>query len=106
MICHFDEGKGYEVAFLTQVRSNGKQYVYLAEYCGQQKHSTRREKRIYSFGSIDEALYSMYYWRMAYETFPMELKDMGYEKKDLDEWIGTLESGVSKTGRSKKFKVI
>lgn len=44
-------------------------------------------------------------WEKMPELFPEDLQKMGYNKKDLAEWIKTLETGRSKTGRSSKFKV-
>lgn len=69
------------------------------------EYTARRERNIYSFGSLQKALFKMRMWEKMPDLFPKDLKIMGYSKQDLSEWIKTLETGISKTGRSKKFKV-
>lgn len=41
---------------------------------------------------------------MNFNEFPKELIDLGCNKFDLEDWIRTLETGITKTG--KRFKAI
>jgi hypothetical protein len=92
------------VAYLSQIKSGGHQYIYLTEYCGNQEFSTKIERHVYSFGNSRMALLKMKRWIRKFNTeFPADLKNMGYTKKDLEQWINTLETGV--TARGRKFKV-
>ncbi|WP_378211126.1 hypothetical protein [Anoxybacteroides rupiense] len=91
------------MAYLSQVKSNGRQYIYLCAYVGNQAYSTRKEQRVYAFGEARRALLRMKRWKRRFSEFPQELLDLGCDMKDLDEWIRTLETGVTKTGR--KFSV-
>lgn len=93
------------MGYLTQVKVKDKRYVYLTEYIGAQKYITKRERNVYSFGILQKALFKMRMWEKMPELFPQDLKVMGYDTNDLIEWIKTLETGKSKTGRSTKFKV-
>ncbi len=93
------------LGYLTQVNVKGEKYIYLTEYIGQQQYTARREKNVYSFGINQKALFKMRMWEKIPELFPQKLQNLGYGKKDLLEWIKTLETGKSKTGRSQKFKV-
>ncbi|AXM89719.1 hypothetical protein B379_11520 [Anoxybacillus ayderensis G10] len=85
--------------YLSQVKSNGKQYIYLCVYTGAQQYSTRKERRVYSFGEAKKALIRMKRWKRKFSEFPSELRDLGCGMKDLEEWIQTIETGVTKTGR-------
>lgn len=88
------------MGYLSQIRSGGKQYIYLTEYIGIQPFSTKTEKHIYSFGSSQIALAKMKSWFRNFENkFPEELKNKGYTFDDLKSWIITLETGVTKKGR-------
>ncbi|KIQ93618.1 hypothetical protein LH47_02299 [Anoxybacillus thermarum] len=87
------------MAYLSQVKSNGKQYIYLCMYVGTQQYSTRKERRVYSFGESKKALIRMKRWKRKFSEFPRELLDLGCGMKELEEWIQTIETGVTKTGR-------
>jgi hypothetical protein len=91
------------MAYLSQVKSNGKQYIYLCMYVGTQKYSTRKEQHVYSFGEARKALIRMKRWQRRFTEFPQELLDFGCGKKELEQWIRTLETGITPTGR--RFKV-
>jgi hypothetical protein len=93
------------LGYLSQVRAGGKQYIYLTEYCGNQDFSSKTEKHIFSFGSSNFALYKMKRWLRNFENeFPDELKEAGYSKEDLQNWINTLETGVTKNGRKFQYE--
>lgn len=92
------------MAYLSQVKSGGKQYIYLTEYCGNQDYSSKLEKHIFSFGNSSVALWKLKGWLKRFDTdFPDELKTLGYTRMDLEYWIKILETGITKNGR--KFKV-
>jgi hypothetical protein len=92
------------LGYLSQVRAGGKQYIYLTEYCGNQPFSSKTEKHIFAFGSSHFALLKMKRWFRKFETeFPGELKETGYTREDLKNWIETLETGITKNGR--KFQI-
>ncbi|AEH47115.1 MAG: hypothetical protein CW346_02715 [Bacillaceae bacterium] len=92
------------MAYLSQVKSNGRQYIYLCMYVGSQEYSTRKERRVYSFGEARKALLRMKRWKRRFAEFPQELLDLGCGMRDLEQWIQTLETGITPKGR--KFPVI
>ncbi|WP_208592320.1 hypothetical protein [Gracilibacillus suaedae] len=86
--------------FLGRVRAKGKTYLYLKKYCIRENYEANATI-IYAFGRIDNALSKMYEWKNDFSSFPLELKQQGCTKKDLLNWIDTLESGIHKrSGRS------
>lgn len=91
------------MGFLSQVRVKGKQYIYLSEYIGQKKFTTKSDIHVYGFGERTKALERMKKWQRGEEELPKEIRKRGYDLDDLAQWIQTLETGVSPTGRSKKF---
>ncbi len=89
------------MGYLSQIKSGGKQYIYLTEYCGSQTYSTKKEQRVFGFGEARKALLQMKRWRRRYEKeFPNELIELGYTFEDLSQWIKTLETGITPKGRS------
>lgn len=91
------------MAYLTQVRAGGKQYIYLTEYCGNQLYTSKTEKNIFSFGSTGIAIYKLRNWLRDFDKFPNKLKELGYGKKDAEEWLKQLETGITKNGN--RFRV-
>lgn len=92
------------MAYLSQVRAGGKQYIYLTEYCGNQPFTTKTEKHIFSFGNSQIALFKMKRWFRRFDfEFPEELKAHGFTKDDLKLWIETLETGMTRNGRKFQF---
>jgi hypothetical protein len=92
------------VAFLSQIKSGGQQYIYLTEYCGNREFSSKKERHVYSFGNSRTALLKMKRWSRNFDQeFPEELKCLGCTKNDLEKWVMTLQTGITSTGR--KFKV-
>jgi hypothetical protein len=68
-----------------------------------QEYSTRKERRVYSFGEARRALLRMKRWKRRFTEFPQELLDLGCGMKDLEQWIQTLETGITPKGR--KFPI-
>ncbi|USK56367.1 hypothetical protein LIS82_07815 [Cytobacillus solani] len=92
------------MAYLTQVRAGGKQYIYLTEYCGNQQYSTKSERNIFSFGSTSIAILRMRKWLWNFDKeFPSALKELGFTKQHLAAWLKQLETG--KTPNGKSFRV-
>jgi hypothetical protein len=85
--------------FLTQSKAKGKKYIYLCCYAPMDS-----KKIVYRFGRLEVAIEKMRKWKTDFETFPEELKELECTKKDLIQWISTIETGVTKTG--KKFKAV
>lgn len=93
--------------YLSVVRSGQYKYLQLRQSVAKKDDldgsRTINKKVVYSFGNTDRAIYKLYNWRDNPDKFPIELKKMGYDLCDLDDWILTIETGISKTGR--KIKV-
>ncbi|WP_256816688.1 hypothetical protein [Cytobacillus sp. Bac17] len=87
--------------FISHSTAKGKQYIYLYEYCSSE---TTNKQSLYGFGRKEEAIKKMRRWRRNFDLFPQQLLEFGCTKEDLIDWIRTMETGVTKTG--KKFKAI
>lgn len=87
--------------FLRQVKSKGNRYLYLCCY-DSNEYLSDNKKKLYSFGRTEKALIQMKKWSRDFSTFPIELKEIGCKKEDLEEWIRTLTTGITKTGRKIK----
>lgn len=84
------------MAFLSFVRSGGKRYVYVTEYCGDQQHSSRKTTNIYKLGQQEEAFFTLQAWDLNFDYFPKTLREKGYCKKDLKKWIEDLKMSRKK----------
>lgn len=86
------------MAFLSFIKSNGKEYMYLSEYvCKQDRpYSSKRDKIIYRFGEINKALLIMNVWFNLPSMFPKELEMMGFGLDDVEAWI---EKGEQRLGK-------
>lgn len=82
---------------LTRKKARGEIYIYLRESFRKGKKVTN--KNIYGFGKMPNALELLYSFREDYDLYPKELLEKGYNLDDLDEWILTLETQVTGTGR-------
>lgn len=88
------------MGYLSQVKSNGRQYIYLTQYCVKDAFSTKNERHVFSFGNSNIALLKMKSWLGRFDKdFPEQLKNLGYTRRDLEYWIKTLETGFTKNGR-------
>jgi hypothetical protein len=81
--------------FLKPVKAKGNIYVYLCSYDSQEQD----KKFLYGFGRLDKALKEMYRWKDNFFCFPISLLELGCKREDLLDWIKTLETGITKTGR-------
>lgn len=92
------------MAFLSQIQVGGHLYIYLTEYVGNQDYTSKKEKHIYSFGNVRYALGKMKRMMKRFDMeFPEELKEKGYTKQDLLEWIISLETELKKKGYIKQY---
>lgn len=92
----------FKIGYLSKVKSKGKTYIYIRvseRYKDDSGKSIVRKRNIFSFGCMPKALDNMYYWRDNPEMFPDELKEMGYNLNDLYEWILTIETQITSTGK-------
>ncbi|WP_017473866.1 hypothetical protein [Amphibacillus jilinensis] len=90
--------------FLSVSTSRGYKYVQLrrsVEVGKNEKTGKRLIKKIvlHTFGNYEKSLESMYGWLNNPETFPEKLIDLGYDLDDLQDWIMTLETKKTKTGK-------
>ena len=83
--------------YLSKKKSNGNTYIYLRR--SYREDNKVKHEYIYSFGSMPNALEKMFWLRDNPEQFPKELKERGYNLMDLDNWIMTIETRVTSTGR-------
>jgi hypothetical protein len=92
--------------FLSTVKAKGNYYIYLCGYSRERKgnHYSKNVETLFRFGRKELAIRKMYSWRRDFNSFPVELQNVGCEREDLEDWIKTLETGVTKTG--KQFKAI
>lgn len=89
-----------KIGFLSKNKANGKTYIYLrTSQRSQDDYKKVIKKNIFSFGSMPGALEKMYHWRENIEKFPADLLGKGYNLDDLDEWILTLETKITKNGK-------
>jgi hypothetical protein len=87
-----------QIGFLKFVKSKGNLYVYLVK-AFREKNKTKNVI-IHGFGKMPQALENLYEWRDEFEgLFPKKLIDAGYDWHDLQEWVLSLETGYSKSGR-------
>lgn len=86
--------------YLSKKKSNGNTYIYLRR--SYRENNKVKHEYIFSFGTTSNALEKMYWYRDHPEQFPKQLKDRGYGLGDLYDWIMTMETKVTSTG--KKFE--
>jgi hypothetical protein len=90
-----------KTGYLTRKKAKGQVYIYLRKTFSE--GNKIRNQNIYSFGRMPGALESMYQLRENPDSFPEELLKAGYNLDDLDEWILTIETQVTSSGRSFKL---
>ena len=84
------EGTGY----LKFVKSKGHLYIYLHG----RLQGEKVKKHLFKFGRSECALENLYCMREA-NRLPNELAKMGFTFDDLDQWILTIETRVTPTGK-------
>lgn len=87
--------------YLTKKHAKGKVYLYLRR--SYREKLKIQHEYIHSFGAMPKALEKMYWLRDNPESFPICLIKKGFDLTDLDNWILTVETNVTSTGR--EFKI-
>ncbi|KXY57762.1 hypothetical protein AT278_29910 [Bacillus cereus] len=83
--------------FLKFVLAKERRYVYLV--VAEKKNKKVHTHMVYRFGPLEKALETMYEMRDDFEKlFPLELKERGYDREDINDWILSIETGYSKHG--------
>jgi len=98
-LIHGFKKKGGYFVFLKSFTAKGKKYIYLYSYVGVDSREIKL-KKLYAFGRSEIAINKMRDWKRDFSKFPVELKEIGCKKADLLEWIVTIETGVTKTGKA------
>lgn len=81
-------------------RAKGNKYIYLYSYDGyERERKSPKSISVCSFGRNDKALKKLKEWKDDFNSFPRPLRELGCTKGDLLEWIITVETGVTKTGK-------
>lgn len=83
--------------YLTRRKARGHTYIYLKK--SKREGKKIKELNLYSFGKMPEAIERMYEIREKPEIFPDELKNLGFNLDHLDEWILTIETKTTSSGR-------
>lgn len=89
--------KEKKAGYLSKKRSKGKIYLYLRKTY--REEGIVKHVNLYGFGPLPKALDYMYWLRDNPEKFPDTLTFHGFQVSDLYEWILTLETKVTSTGR-------
>lgn len=89
--------------YLSKKKSNGKIYIYLRR--SYRENEQIKHEYIHGFGAMPDALENLYLLRENPENFPSELSKQNFDLADLNEWILTLETQVTSTGREFNLKV-
>lgn len=89
--------------YITVSKKGKYKYIQLRKSIAEKNKKTGErvinKKLLFSFGNYKNALNNMLDWRNRPETFPEKLKKQGFDLYDLDDWIMTLETKITKTGR-------
>jgi hypothetical protein len=74
-----------KVGFIAKVKSRGNLYYYLrVSFRNNQKP---RNKNLFAFGNQNKAINSIEGWISRPESFPGELKELGYDLEDAARWL-------------------
>jgi hypothetical protein len=79
-----------KTGFVVKVTSRGREYFYLRRSFW--KDNRPQNKNIYSFGSRRKALENLRQWQEEFNTFPDELKEMGFAIQDVSRWIEQIKN--------------
>lgn len=83
--------------YLSRKKSKGKIYLYLRR--SYREEGNVKHQYLHSFGPLPNALEVLYSLRENPENFPISLEEQGFTLIDLQEWILTVETRVTSTGR-------
>lgn len=85
------------LGYLIRKKSKGNTYIYLRT--SKRESGVVQHEYIYSFGKMPNALNHLYSILNDEISFPDELKRRGYEIKHVLDWVMTLETKKTTTGR-------
>ncbi len=83
--------------YLIRKKRKGNTYIYLRK--SKRENGIVKHEYVYSFGKMPSALDHLYEIINDQSPFPHELKEEGYEIDNILEWIMTLETQKTKSGR-------
>ena len=89
--------KKTRTGYLARKCYSNKVYIYLRKSF--RENGKTKNKTLYSFGVTEKALDQLKGIRSNPDLFPLELKRLNFNLDDVDEWILTLETKVTSTGR-------
>ena len=90
-------GVAYKSGYICRKRAKERTYIYLRR--SYRENNKVKHEYVYSFGPMPDALEKMYWLRDNPEEFPEELKQRHFDLVDLYDWIMTMETKVTPTGR-------
>jgi len=94
------------MAYLSRVKSNNNIYIYLTIYDPECKHSSKKERNIYSFGRLDKAIEKMNMWMLIPSLFPEELAKLGFTIKNVEKWISSIKGKNEKNVKGVTANII
>lgn len=83
--------------YLIRKKSKGNWYIYLRR--SNRIEGIVKHTYIYSFGKMPMALNKLYAILNNEQELPMELIEEGYTINHIIDWIITIETGVTKSGK-------
>lgn len=79
-----------KTGFVVKVMSKNREYFYLRRSF--RKDNRPQNKNIFSFGNKEKALKNLIEWKNDFNKIPIELKGLGYDSKDISDWIDQIEN--------------
>lgn len=80
-----------KTGFIVKNVSKGREYFYLRKSI-RVKNNVVNKKNLFSFGSRKKAIENLNEWKNDISKMPNELKKLGYDLEDIDNWINQIES--------------
>lgn len=74
-----------KVGFVAKVKAKGRYYFYLRKSFWE--NNKPKNKNLYSFGNEAKAIILIEEWIRRPESFPGELKELGYDLEDAARWL-------------------
>lgn len=81
------------MAYLDFVKSGGKVYVYVNQYSGNQKFTSKKEIRVARLGRTEQALMTLKVWQMNPERIPLEIDNDVHKR--IPTWIQQVRDRVA-----------
>jgi hypothetical protein len=84
------------LAYLTNAKSQGKRYFYIAKYIGKQDFTTKKSKHMYSLGNARIALERLTLWILDNSFIPEEVIELGISIDDIEKWREKVENIIKR----------